>query len=232
MFAGSSTGVHFISQAEQQMQMLQINTSTLPSAAYNLYLHNIWGQSSNEFDAGLITNILAQLPPDAVEMIELAIDLWTPLYPIVHKPTTLDAINEMFDDPTNANLGILYQALLLLSLGSFGAPGVCTQPHQHSICLSETYYSLASVISSKVLELPCLQTLQGLELAQIYLQLSCRYAVASQFGGIATRLAQNLGLHRHSQRFKFDPLQTELRRRTWWCQYTLDALVFQYLVVS
>ncbi|WZH49521.1 fungal-specific transcription factor domain-containing protein [Fusarium acuminatum] len=41
--------------------------------------------------------------------------------------------------------------------------------------------------------------------------------------GLATRLAQTLGLHRHSDRFKFDPLETELRRRAWWCQYSLDA---------
>ena len=36
-------------------------------------------------------------------------------------------------------------------------------------------------------------------------------------------MAQNLGLQRHLNRFTFDHLETELKRRVWWCQYALDA---------
>lgn len=43
MFAGSSTGVHFISQAEQHMQKLRIYDHTFPSSIYGLHLRNIWG---------------------------------------------------------------------------------------------------------------------------------------------------------------------------------------------
>ncbi|CAH0045297.1 unnamed protein product [Clonostachys solani] len=83
---------------------------------------------------------------------------------------------------------------------------------------------MSALILEHILDRPCLQTLQGLEMTQIYLQLTSRYTLASHISGVATRLAQNLGLHRHSNRFKFDPLETELRRRVWWCQYTLDVM--------
>ncbi|KAI1054693.1 hypothetical protein LB505_012956 [Fusarium chuoi] len=45
MFGGSTTGVHFISQAEQQLQLLHMHKDALPSCAYGLYLHNPWGAS-------------------------------------------------------------------------------------------------------------------------------------------------------------------------------------------
>lgn len=129
------------------------------------------------------------------------------------------------NNPADGDIVHLYHVLILLSLGTIGLPGGCVQTHQHLLCQSDTYYSLASTISGRVLTLHGMPTLQGLIFAQLYMQLSCRYADASHFGGIAARLAQTLGLHRHSARFKLDPLETELRRRTWWCQYSLDAYV-------
>lgn len=225
MFAGSSTGVHFISQAEQQLQMLRIHTDTFPSSVYSLYLHNIWGNPPKDSEAQLIAAMVGQFPRNAADILEATIDRWTPLYPIVHKHSTLEAFHRLRDDPENADLSILHQVLGLLALGTLGLPGTCTQAHEHFLCLSEKYYHMSATLTSKLHERPSLPTLQGLEIAQIYLQLSSRYSVASQLGGMATRMAQNLGLHRHSQRFKFDPLETELRRRVWWCQYSLDALV-------
>lgn len=225
MFAGSSTGVHFISQAEQHMQKLRIYDHTFPSSIYGLHLRNIWGSPGENIDFNLIAGIATQLPENAMTVIESAIDTWTPLYPVIHKPTALAAYRKLINDPTVGDIIHLYQMLLLLALGSIGYGGDCIRPHQHLLCLSETYYSLASTISSRILALHGLQTLQGLILAQLYMQLSCRYADASHFGGVAARLAQTLGLHRHSARFKMDPLETELRRRIWWCQYSLDAFV-------
>ncbi|KAH7160738.1 fungal-specific transcription factor domain-containing protein [Dactylonectria macrodidyma] len=230
MFGGSSTGVHFISQAEQQMQLLRMHTDAFPSCAYSLHLHNIWGASSNSSPLELVQAMIANLPPDSTRILETTIDRWTPLYPILHKGSTMEAFQNLLQ---NSSLGgedvvVLYLALGLLALGTLGQPGACTQSHYHFLCLSETYYKMAATLLDTVLEKPCLQSLQGLEITQLYLQVSSRYTVASHIGGIATRLAQNLGLHRHSQRFKFDPLETELRRRVWWCQYSLDVFSSAY----
>lgn len=226
MFAGSSTGVHFISQAEQQLQMLRIHTETFPSSVYNLYLHNIRNVLPKDSESQLVVSMVSQFPLDAADILEATIDRWTPLYPIVHKHSTLEAFHRLRDDPEHSDLSILHQVLSLLALGSLGQAGSCTQSHQHFLCLSEKYHAMAATLTNKLYERPSLPTLQGLEISQIYLQLSSRYSAASQLGGLATRMAQNLGLHRHSQRFKFDPLETELRRRVWWCQYSLDTFVY------
>lgn len=225
MFAGSSTGVHFISQAEQHMQKLRVYDHTFPTSIYGLHLRNIWRLSSRSVDSDLIAGITAQLPHDSIRIVEAAIDTWTPLYPAIHKPTALAAYERLLRNPADGNIVHLYHILLLLSLGTIGLPGDCVKPHQHVFCQSDTFYSLALTISGRVLTLHDMLTLQGLIFAQLYMQLSCRYADASHFGGVAARLAQTLGLHRHSARFKLDPLETELRRRAWWCQYSLDAFV-------
>lgn len=225
MFGGSTTGVHFISQAEQHVQLLQLHKDAFPSCAYSLYLHNLWGAARQGVQQDMVYEIVSQLPPDTMDILEATIDRWTPLYPIVHKPSILQAVQKLllFDEPDSDRIVTLYQTLSLLALGTIGLAGDCMQPHHHFLCLSERYYSISSTLLDKVIDQPCLQSLQGLVITQIYLQLSCRYSIASHIGGVATRLAQTLGLHRHSHRFKFDPLESELRRRGWWCQYSLDT---------
>jgi transcription factor-like protein len=227
MFAGSTTGVHFVSQAEQQVQMLRLDAAKFPSSIYSLHLHDLWGFTSQRpSDHDMVRAIMAGLPLNAEDVLTAAINRWTPICPIVHAKTTLDAFRELMDMTIPLNdisVAVLHQILGLLALGSIGSGGLCDKQHFHFLCLSETHYAASTAILDKVLERPCLQTLQALEIMQVYLQVSSRYTMASHLGGIATRLAQSLGLHRHSQRFRFDPLETELRRRVWWCQYSLDT---------
>lgn len=228
MFGGSSTGVHFISQTEQQLQMSQTHKDALPSSAYGLYLHSLWGSSTVEPRSPMVSIIINQLPDDCTSLIELAVDLWTPLYPIVHKPSIMESVERIKQtaEVGGVDIIILHQILTLLALGAVGRRAEeCTLPHHHFLCLSERFYSISRNLLDHVMNQPCLQSLQALVLVQIYLQVSNRYSRASHLSGVATRIAQTLGLHRHSQRFKFDPLETELRRRAWWCQYSLDAYV-------
>lgn len=226
MFGGSTTGVHFISQAEQQLQLLHMHKDALPSCAYGLYLHSPWGASIHS-STSPVADIVVQLPPNTIEIVEATIDRWTPLYPIVHKSSTIEAIQRLISlcQSSGFDIIILYQTVTLLALGMVGLKGDCLQQHNHFICASEPFYMISTTLLDRVIGQPCLQSLQGLVITQIYAQLSGRYSTASHISGLATRLAQTLGLHRHSDRFKFDPLETELRRRAWWCQYSLDAYV-------
>ncbi|KAF5582748.1 transcription activator acu-15 [Fusarium pseudocircinatum] len=229
MFGGSTTGVHFISQAEQQLQLLHMHKDALPSCAYGLYLHSPWGASVHS-PASPVMDIVAQLPPNTIEIVEATIDQWTPLYPIVHKSSTIAAIQgllTLYQSP-GYDVVILYQTVALLALGMLGQKGDCMQQHHHFLCASEHFYTISTTLFDRIIGKPCLQSLQGLVITQIYVQLSGRYPTASHISGLATRLAQTLGLHRHSDRFKFDPLETELRRRAWWCQYSLDAFSSAY----
>ncbi|EXL42752.1 hypothetical protein FOCG_15197 [Fusarium oxysporum f. sp. radicis-lycopersici 26381] len=229
MFGGSTTGVHFISQAEQQLQLLHMHKDALPSCAYGLYLHSPWGASVHS-SASPVVDIIAKLPPNTIEIVEATIDRWTPLYPIVHKSSTIDAIHGLLSSYQSPgyDVVILYQTLALLALGMIGQKRDCMQQHTHFLCASEPFYMISTTLLDTVIGQPCLQSLQGLVIIQIYVQLSGRYPTASHISGLATRLAQTLGLHRHSDRFKFDPLETEVRRRAWWCQYSLDAFSSAY----
>ncbi|KAH7216301.1 fungal-specific transcription factor domain-containing protein [Fusarium oxysporum] len=229
MFGGSTTGVHFISQAEQQLQLLHMHKDALPSCAYGLYLHSPWGASVHS-SASSVVDIIAQFPPNTIEIVEATIDRWTPLYPIVHKSSTIDAIYGLLSSYQSPgyDVVILYQTVALLALGMLGQKGDCMQQHTHFLCASEPFYMISTTLLDRVIGQPCLQSLQGLVITQIYVQLSGRYPTASHISGLATRLAQTLGLHRHSDRFKFDPLETEVRRRAWWCQYSLDVFSSAY----
>ncbi|KAF9874421.1 hypothetical protein CkaCkLH20_07984 [Colletotrichum karsti] len=142
MFAGSSTGVHFISQAEQQLQMLRIHSDTFPSSVYSLYLHNLWSVPSQDSDSQIIAAITGQIPLDAIDILEKTIDRWTPLYPIVHKQSTIEAFQKLYDDPEHGDLSILYQVLGLLALGTLGHAGSCDQTHRHFLCVSDKYYTI------------------------------------------------------------------------------------------
>ncbi|CAH0002547.1 unnamed protein product, partial [Clonostachys byssicola] len=224
MFAGSSTGAHFISQAEQQVQMQKMHADAFPSCTYSMHLHSLWDASVRRSPSQVTRDIISRLPAQALEIVAATIDRWTPLYPIFHKPSTMEICRQVISHPHTKNVIIVYQTLILLAVGSLGNQGTCMRHHYHYLCASEPYYDMSALILGHILDRPCLQTLQGLEMTQIYLQLTSRYTHASHISGVATRLAQNLGLHRHSNRFKFDPLETELRRRVWWCQYTLDVM--------
>ncbi|KAI2816563.1 transcriptional regulator family: Fungal Specific TF [Aspergillus niger] len=49
--------------------------------------------------------------------------------------------------------------------------------------------------------------------------------LSNKKAGQAVRLAQSLGLHRHSRRFRFCAGEMELRKRMWWCVYAVDVVV-------
>jgi hypothetical protein len=121
MFGGSTTGVHFISQVEQQLQLLHMHKDALPSCAYGLYLHSPWGASVHS-SASPVADIIAQLPPNTTEIVEATIDRWTPLYPIVHKSSTINAIQRLISlcQSSGFDIVILYQIVTLFALGLVG----------------------------------------------------------------------------------------------------------------
>ncbi|KAF4463784.1 Transcriptional activator acu-15 [Fusarium albosuccineum] len=148
MFGGSTTGVHFISQAEQQLQLLQMHKDAFPSCAYGLYLHSPWGASTQNSVAPIISDIAMQLPHNTVDIVEATINQWTPLYPIVHKPSTLDSVGKLLGgyEVTSSDIAVLYQMLGLVALGTIGQAGDCIQQHHHFLCLSQRFYLISTAL--------------------------------------------------------------------------------------
>ncbi|KAJ4326286.1 hypothetical protein N0V84_003152 [Fusarium piperis] len=149
MFGGSTTGVHFISQTEQQLQLLQMHKDAFPSCAYGLYLHSPWGSSVQNPLTPAVSDLIGQLPPNTVEIVEATINRWTPLYPIVHKSSTIDAMQRLLDfyEATSSGIVVLYQILGLLALGTIGQKRDCTQQHHHFLCqFSSAYHGMPRLI--------------------------------------------------------------------------------------
>lgn len=87
---------------------------------------------------------------------------------------------------------------------------------------AEMYIAAVDELQMVTLTRGDMSTLQSLLLWSLFLQLSGQHALLAQVSGMTMRLAQSLGLHRHTRRFKFCAGELEIRNRLWWCTYILD----------
>lgn len=67
-----------------------------------------------------------------------------------------------------------------------------------------------------------LSGVQCLVLLSLFYQLTGQHSLNINIRGTLLQMAQSLGLHRHSRRFKFLAGEVEMRKRLWWYIYTLD----------
>lgn len=86
-----------------------------------------------------------------------------------------------------------------------------------------TYDSILASLFPRVWGASNLESLRGLLLYTLVLQIEGRSRLAVQTNGVLVRLAQTLGLHRHSRRFKHQPSEVEWRKRLWWCVFICDT---------
>jgi len=90
----------------------------------------------------------------------------------------------------------------------------------------DEYFNRAKRLVDFEYELPRQSSIQALLLMVIY-----RFTSAKSGGrvwvmlGMATRMAQDLGMHRNSARWHLPPLETEIRKRLWWACYVMDRWV-------
>jgi hypothetical protein len=217
-FGGSTTGVHFMTQAEQQQH------TTFPSAVFGLHLHAPLLKSEQSIDDYRLPAMVQRFPPRGELLIDSTMERWLQAYPLWHRGQTVQRYRTLCADPHSATAADVYQMLVLLALGMLESQSRTTEESHFGRALNhKSFYDLSATLLDEVLECPCLASLQGLATTGIYLQVTGRHSKALQLGGATIRLAQSLGLHRHLQRFKFNPMETELRKRTWWCIYSQDV---------
>jgi hypothetical protein len=73
-----------------------------------------------------------------------------------------------------------------------------------------------------IIKLGTLRTLQFLELQALWYVFTGKRSLALQTTGTIVKLSLELGLHRYSRRFDFNPVTTEIRKRIFWVCYILD----------
>ena len=254
-FAGSTTGVHFVLSAQQLYQATFSSQEHFPECLFRLHILQskemtvAWernkstesclvdGQltSGNIFES--LRNHLRTLGVIAVrKAFDKYQQCWGILYPVLLSKQFLDTFDDTIKDPwttpieSHLRIPFLLQVYALIALDNIHSSITATESEPLS-------YHLDTILSNLLGQMPCrgdIASLQGLILYLLYLQTTSQHSLAIRICGMIVRLAQSLGLHRHTRRFKHTPGESELRRRIWWSVYVLDVYErpFQVLLLD
>ncbi|KAJ5540208.1 transcriptional regulator family: Fungal Specific TF [Penicillium frequentans] len=246
-FIGSSSGIHFVRHvysafARRSADLKQTRArdrSSVPGEDDRL-LRGPGYQDTNE----LWTKEELNLSPSATFSFEDLVhwtrryfENWHPIFPCLHAPTVLKTM-ETFGRHGLGSLNrldlIVIRCLVSISLadsrqvqnpesklGPIPAPLVF-QSVQH----------IMQEIQSLLAEPTTLPLLQAAFTAQLTMTSLLRLNAASRVGGIITRTAFHLGLHRCPGRFAcFSSEEADIRRRLFWSIYSLERYLSQALGV-
>lgn len=136
--------------------------------------------------------------------------------PMVHEPTFRTQYL------TRSRRGSPWMALfyMVLALGSVASSTSDSEDDIMYYRAAQAHLGLESFGSGQM------ETLQALILmGGLYLHYRNRPNMASAIMGAANRIASGLGLHREfpGDVMNATTIETEIRRRTWWCNYVLDS---------
>lgn len=224
-FMGSSSGIFFVGTAEQRLSSLNKMSGKVGDALLRVDVDDqtVRYPLQPQVDGAVV------LPPreTAEAYIDNWFEFWKNIFPILHRPTFTKAVDDLYSAPAEQrDSAFLAQFFLVLALGC-----------RHSVLTGMTSGGISSAKSNgedvdlfcqslkfrnSILSLNNLTTLQFQELLTLWYLYTGKRSLAFQMTGSMTRLALELGLHRHTRRFHFDPLTTEMRKRTFWVCYVLD----------
>lgn len=229
-FAGSTTGIYFIRCAESVYKSLFDQEEGFPDVVNRLHLLGACPEYSqhlhflNSMDLSRPPHFMLDKPRAFyLGAITEFFQSWSSIWPVLMKKQFLSAFHRIFDrvEAHDPNLSpsdyiILRQIFLVLSITAWKSrsPTECN-----------TYY-LNTLECARLTTAPENEDLPGLQshlLTCLYLQLTRKHDEWTQTCGQVVRLAQSLGLHRHSRRFQFCSGEMELRKRIWWCVYAVDV---------
>ncbi|KAG0201615.1 hypothetical protein BGX28_005605 [Mortierella sp. GBA30] len=171
-----------------------------------------------------VQQLAATMPLPPRDLAEHLLDCyWSyvhPHMPVLHKPTFMRQYRNA--DPEKRPPIVLLNAMFALASRYSEHPEIIGHGHDPE-GFGDEYFSRAKRLIDVEYELPRQSTIQALLLMVMY-----RFTSAKSGGrvwvmlGMATRMAQDLGMHRNSSRWHLPPLETEIRKRLWWACYVLD----------
>lgn len=148
---------------------------------------------------------------------------WGILYPVLLPKQFFAGLDQLFQGiRASSDVSFLLQVYALLALDAFSHHSPDSDALHHTWAQSH-HDRILSDLFGRMPSRGDLTTLQALLLYLLYLQTTSQHSLGLRICGMAVRLAQSLGLHRHSRRFRHILGETELRKRLWWCVYILDV---------
>jgi hypothetical protein len=227
-FMGSSSGIFFVGTAQQKLARISKAPGKIGDALLRVDVDDettrypLQPRLDNE-------QALISLPPleTATTYIDSWFDCWKFLLPILHRPTFMAEVDDLYSAPPEqrdrAFLALFFlvlalgcRHLFLTGLANHSSPTVSSDGKDVDL------FRLSSKFRDDILAPNDLQTVQFHELLVMWYLYTDKRSLAFQVTGSITRLALELGLHRHTRRFHFNPLMTEMRKRAFWVCYLLD----------
>ncbi|PYH36600.1 transcription factor [Aspergillus neoniger CBS 115656] len=253
-FVGSSSGVYFINtvrrafsesldpsgsspaqdfpQPEDTLVGSDASQKTTPAALQDDQFPSQWA-----YDPA-VAAVLGNAPPldTARELMMMYFKVWHPLFPFLHGPTFLQAMEGLYSEdrqePTgNAPMAdhrhvcwtTIFQCIF--NLANAVHPDI-QLPLGSRIESPSNMHSLLGTLTSK----HDMLSLQALLACQLYLLAKMSLRTASTVGGCMLRSMLHAGLHRCPYRYKeLTTHDRQLRKRIFWCAYAIDRYLSQAL---
>ncbi|RAL00389.1 tartrate dehydrogenase [Aspergillus ibericus CBS 121593] len=184
-----------------------------------------------------VAAVLGNAPPldTARELMMMYFKVWHPLFPFLHGPTFLQAMEVLYSadrpdsahspspDHRNASWTTIFQCVL--NLASLVHPDL-RLPVGSRIESPSNMHTLLGTLTSR----NDLLSLQALLACQLYLVARMSLRTASTVGGCMLRSMLHAGLHRCPFRYReLTSHDRQLRKRIFWCAYALDRYLSQAL---
>ncbi|KAJ5085936.1 hypothetical protein N7532_010707 [Penicillium argentinense] len=186
-----------------------------------------------------IVSSLGQAPPLelARELMMMYFKVWHPLFPFLHGPTFLQAMERLYSSDASDQLiqdtvesghrSLCWTVILqcIFNLGSLLRPDL-ELPAESRIQPPANMAPLLSVLATR----HDIASLQALLAVQVYLVATMSLRLASTFGGCVLRCVLHAGLHRCPFRYtQLSSHDRQLRKRIFWCAYAIDRYLSQAL---
>jgi hypothetical protein len=160
---------------------------------------------------------------------------WHPIFPCLHAPTVLKAMEVLGQHGVSAVSRldmIVIRSLVSISLADgrqVEGPEGKIGPVPATLVFQSVHHVMQD-IQSLLTEPTTIPLLQAAFCAQLALTSLLRLNAASRVGGVITRTAFHLGLHRCPGRFScFGSQEVDIRRRLFWSIYSLERYLSQAL---
>lgn len=247
-FLGSSSGIHFIRhvynafarRSADLQQSRARDRSSVPGEDDRLQQGSADRRDTNELWA---QNELNSSPTAEFSFDDLVIwtrhyfENWHPLFPCLHAPSILKSMETLSEKGlssiSHTDL-IIIRSLVSISLADSrqsDSPQSKIGPVPTAL-LFKTVPQVMQDILGLLTEPTTICLLQAAFTAQLTLTSILRLNAASRVGGIITRNAFHLGLHRCPGRFVcFSSEEVDMRRRLFWSIYSLERYLSQALGV-
>ncbi|KAI8685043.1 Fungal-trans domain-containing protein [Fusarium keratoplasticum] len=244
-FVGSGSGIHYIRavhlrlarRSASRMNDSSVITTLIPgeddqlrqaSSARRHREQVLW--KSNEVSAN--PENASPCFEDFVEWSKSYFESWHPVLPFLHGPEIL----RLFEEASKSGISsinsmgqVILKSVLSISLADSRQGAPVHKPIPKQLVFESVDDAVAS--SQFALSQPAsIRSTQAALAIQLFLTSMLCLNAASRLGGLIVRMAFHMGLHRCPIRFPFFTAEeASVRRRVFWCIYSLERLLCQSL---